>query len=93
MLDIGGGDHGNRKCFLTILAGVQAECGPLQHSDILANVPDVEIYKDWERGKSCHSQPRQHEDVCQHDELKKAEKVTITHLITGATALLFELMF
>lgn len=55
---------------LTILAWVQAERGPLQHSGILADVPDVEVYEDWEGGEGSHSEPSQHEDVCQHDELR-----------------------
>ncbi len=68
-LSSGGWRNGDGVSILTILAWVQAECGPLQHGSILADIPDVEIYKDWEGGKSSHSEPSQHEDVCQHDEL------------------------
>lgn len=64
------------ETILTILAWVQAECGPLQHGSILANIPDVEVYKDWEGGESSHSEPGQHEDVCQHDELQGQHKNT-----------------
>lgn len=55
---------------LTILAWVKAQGGSLQDSSILANIPDVEIYENWNGGKCSHSKPSQHEDVCQHDELK-----------------------
>lgn len=56
---------------LTILSWVQAERSSLQHCSILANIPNVEIYKHWEGGERCHTKPSQHEDVCQHDELKE----------------------
>lgn len=55
---------------LTILAWVKAQAGSLQDSSILANIPDVEVYENWDGGKCSHSKPSQHEDVCQHDELK-----------------------
>lgn len=55
----------------TVLARVQAERGALQHGGILANVPDVEVDKDGQGGKHRHTQPGQHEDVRQHDELKQ----------------------
>ena len=64
------------KVFLTILTWVPAECGPLQHSGILADVPDVKVYKDWEGCESSHPEPSQHEDVCQHDELQKHQRKT-----------------
>lgn len=55
---------------LTILAWVQAERGSLQHCGVLADVPDVEVYKNRDRGEGGHSEPSQHEDVCQHDKLQ-----------------------
>lgn len=68
--------RGHRILILTILAWVQAECGPLQYGGILANIPDVEINKDGEGGESSHSEPSQHEDVCQHDELQQQQRNT-----------------
>lgn len=62
--------------FLTILAWVQAECSTVQHGSVLADIPDVEIYKDWKGSKSSHSEPSQHEDVCQHDELKEGGRIS-----------------
>lgn len=59
---------------LTILAWVQAERGSLQHCGVLADVPDVEVYKDRDRGEGGHSEPSQHEDVCQHDKLQGKTK-------------------
>lgn len=56
---------------LTILAWVQAERGPVQHCSVLANIPDVEVYEDGQGGESRHSEPGQHEDVRQHDELQR----------------------
>lgn len=70
------------QTILTILAWVQAECGSLQHSSILADIPDVEIYEDWEGGESSHSEPSQHEDVRQHDELQGATEEHRSHLGT-----------
>lgn len=64
-----------RQSILTILAWVQAERGSIQHSGILANIPDVEIEENWDGSKGGHSEPSQHEDVSQHDELKE-EKMT-----------------
>lgn len=58
------------KISLTVLAWVQAEWSSLQHSSVLADVPDVEVYKDRDGGEPSNSQPGQHEDVCQHDELQ-----------------------
>lgn len=59
---------------LTILAWVQAEGGSFQHCGILADVPDVKVYKDWDRGEGGHSKPSQHENVCQHDKLQGKTK-------------------
>lgn len=59
---------------LTVLAWVQAERGSLQHCGVLADVPDVEVYEDWDGGEGSHSEPSQHEDVCQHDKLRGQTK-------------------
>lgn len=67
---------------ITILPWVQAEWSSFQHSNILTDIPDVEIYKDGEGGKSSHSKPSQHEDVCQHDELKEEQMTTVTLLFS-----------
>lgn len=64
----------------TVLTRVEAQRSPLQQSVVLANIPDVEIYKDRNGGESCHSQPGQHEDVSQHDELKISTENQITIL-------------
>lgn len=60
---------------LTVLAWVQAQRGSLQHSSVLANVPDVKVYEDWDGGKTSNSEPSQHEDVCQHDELQEKDRL------------------
>lgn len=59
---------------LTILAWVQAERGSFQHSGVLADVPDVKVYKYRDRGEGGHSEPSQHENVCQHDKLQRKTK-------------------
>lgn len=63
------------KLSLTVLAWVQAERGSLQHSGILANVPDVKVNKDRNGGETSNSEPSQHEDVCQHDELQEKDRL------------------
>lgn len=67
---------------LTVLAWVQTKRSSLQHSSILADVPDVEVYKDRDGGKTSNSKPSQHEDVCQHDELQgKTQVAFVVHYI------------
>lgn len=65
------------KGLLTILAWIQAQLRPIQNRRILANIPDVEVQKDWDGGESCDSKPSQHEDVGQHDELKEERRINI----------------
>lgn len=69
------------KLSLTVLAWVQAERGSLQHSSILANVPDVKVNKDRDGGESSNSEPSQHEDVCQHDELQEKDRLHLWRII------------
>lgn len=59
---------------LTKLAQVQAEVGALHHSGVLTDGPDVEVHEDGEGGECCHPEPSQHEDVRQHDKLRKIEE-------------------
>lgn len=47
--------HQLMKLSLTVLAWVQAERSSLQHSSVLANVPDVKVYKDRDGGKTSNS--------------------------------------
>ncbi len=54
----------------TKLARVKTQTCSLQNGRVLANGPDVEIHEDRQRGECCHTQPSQHEDVRQHDELE-----------------------
>ena len=54
----------------TVLPGVQAEGGALQHGGVLADVPDVEEHEDGERCEGGDAEPGQHEDVRQQDELQ-----------------------
>lgn len=68
------------KISLTILAWVQAKRSSLQHSSILANVPDVKVYKDRDGGKTSNSEPSQHEDVCQHDELQEKHRLHLWYI-------------
>lgn len=69
------------KLSLTVLAWVQAERGSLQHSSILANVPDVKVNKDRDGGETSNSEPSQHEDVCQHDELQEKDRLHLWRII------------
>lgn len=69
-------DRVKKKGIITILTRVEAQRGPLQDSRVLANIPDVEVYKDGYGGERCHSEPGQHEDVSQHDELKNKHRKT-----------------
>lgn len=69
------------KLSLTVLAWVQAERGSLQHGSILANVPDVKVNKDWDGGETSNSEPSQHEDVCQHDELQEKDRLHLRCII------------
>lgn len=72
-------EHQLIRIRLTILAWVQAKRSSLQHSGILANVPDVKVYKDWDGGETSNSEPSKHEDVCQHDELQGKERLHLLH--------------
>lgn len=40
----------------------------------MANGPDVEVDEDGEGGERSHPEPSQHEDVRQHDKLRKIEE-------------------
>lgn len=66
----GAGSARTLEAVLTVLARVQAERGALQRGAVLAEVPDVEVDEDGQGGEGSHSQPGQHEDVRQHDELQ-----------------------
>lgn len=57
--------------WFTELARVQTQILSLQHSAVLANSPDVEVDKDGQSGEGRHSEPGQHKDIRQHDELGK----------------------
>lgn len=65
---------------LTVLAWIQTKRSSLQHSCILADVPDVKVYKDRDGGKTSNSEPSQHEDVCQHDELQEKHRLHLWYI-------------
>lgn len=70
-----------REGLLTVLPWIQAQVRPIQDCCVLANIPDVEVKKDWDGGESCDPEPSQHEDVGQHDELKEEWRATIIHYL------------